>query len=76
MQIAVPLAVIGFVTAFWFFTVQDQSVSVPGLAMKACENCGVEATHVPPAIFVPPGQEAVHCELAPPPEFVGPVQVT
>lgn len=41
MQIAVPSAWIAPLAAFWFFTVQDHCVFVPGSAMKACTNCGV-----------------------------------
>jgi hypothetical protein len=62
-------------TAFWFFTVQHQSVSMPGLQIDACTNCGVAAVQVPPTILWSAGHDAVHDELAPAPVFVGPVHV-
>jgi hypothetical protein len=72
---AVPSALMAVATAFWFFTVQHQSVSVP-VQIAAWTNCGVDAVQVPPAIFDPTGQEAVHDEEAPPPGAVGPVHET
>lgn len=72
-QIAVPCAAIAVDTAFWFFTVQHQSVSTPGSQIVACTNWGVEEAHVPPTTFDPDGHDAVHDELAAAPELLGPV---
>jgi hypothetical protein len=65
------------VVAFWFFTVHDHCVFVPGSAMNAWTNWGVAVwlAHVPPTM-VPALQVAVHEDDAPPPLLVGPVHVT
>ena len=77
MQIAVPAAAIAVAAAFWFFTVHDHIVFVPGSAIRPWTNCGVAVLfpQTPPAMVVPAGQVAVHDELAPAPELLGPVQV-
>jgi hypothetical protein len=72
---AVPIATMAVDTAFWFFTVQHQSVGDP-VQMLPWVNCGVAATQVPPTIAVPAGHDAVHDDCAPPPLTDGPVHVT
>lgn len=64
--------------AFWFFTIHDHMVFVPGSAIAAWTNCGVDVwfEHVPPVMVDPAGHVAVHDDDAPPPLFEGPVQVT
>jgi hypothetical protein len=73
----VPRACIAELVAFWFFTVHDHCVLVPGSAMNACTNCGVAVwlAHAPPVIVDPAGHVAMHDDDAPPPEFDGPLQV-